>query len=140
MGLIVLCAPGLALAAHPLVGDTAEKALLKSLGAEKLIRAREQAERILRKRPGSIIARFGLSQVFFHEEGNLPRALYHIRRTEKTLVARYGDRPRHPSGRGNKPDVAPSPLSPLVGDPAAIRRDGRVAGLAGLVSERLGVT
>jgi len=82
-----------ALAAHPLEGDAAEQELLRSLNAEKLIRARELAERILRQNPGSILGRYGLTVVFHEEEGNLPRALYHARLAERELWQRYGQRP-----------------------------------------------
>jgi len=54
---------------------------------EKLIRAREQAEKILRQRPGSIIAHYALALVFHDEEGNLPRSLYHLGKEKKSCSA-----------------------------------------------------
>jgi tetratricopeptide (TPR) repeat protein len=76
--------------AHELEGSPAEQELLKSVNAGKLIRAREQAEAILRQHPGSILGRYGLTVVFHDEEGNLPRALYHARLAERELASRYG--------------------------------------------------
>ena len=76
--------------AHPLDGSPAEAELLKSVNAGKLIRAREQAEAILRQHPDSILGRYGLTVVFHDEEGNLPRALYHARLAEKELTSRFG--------------------------------------------------
>jgi hypothetical protein len=87
-------APATAVAYSPLTGDAAEQALLKSVRAEKLIRAREQAEKILKRRPESLIARYALALVFHDEEGNLPRALYHARRAERQLQGRYGTPPQ----------------------------------------------
>ncbi|MCC6751060.1 MAG: hypothetical protein IT371_25630 [Deltaproteobacteria bacterium] len=83
-------------AADPLEGDAAEQAVMKLLQKEKFIRAREEAERILRARPDSLIARFALAQVFHEEEANLPRALYHMRKAEELLRARYGALPQGP--------------------------------------------
>ena len=73
--------------------DDAEQELLRLLRSEKYIRAREKAEKLLRKRPKSIIASYTLAMVYHDEEANLPRALYHIRRTEQRLVERFGDEP-----------------------------------------------
>ncbi|MBW2731890.1 MAG: hypothetical protein JRH20_05815 [Deltaproteobacteria bacterium] len=78
----------------PLLEGEAEKKLLVTLRAEKYIRAREQAEQLLRKRPRSILARFALSRVFHQEEGNLPRALYQGREAEKELFSRFGNPPQ----------------------------------------------
>jgi tetratricopeptide (TPR) repeat protein len=78
----------------PLQGTAAEKSALKSMRAEKYIRAREEAEKILRANPNSILGRYVLAEVFHWEEANLPRALYHTNRTEKLLTQRYGKRPK----------------------------------------------
>ncbi|MCA9673219.1 MAG: hypothetical protein KC503_46835 [Myxococcales bacterium] len=78
---------------HELLGDKAEKALLSALAKNKLIRAREAAEKILRTRPQSIIARYALAEAFHEEEANLPRALHHMRLAEKQLTTRFGKRP-----------------------------------------------
>jgi tetratricopeptide (TPR) repeat protein len=82
------------LVSDPLVGSAKEQELLQTVRAGKLIRAREQAERILRDQPASIIARYAVAVVFHDEEGNLPRALYHLRLAEKALAARFGATPR----------------------------------------------
>ena len=89
---LLLAAP--ALAYDPLVGDPAELKLLEAVQADKLIRAREQAEKILARRPDSFIARWALVRVFHDEEANLPRALYHARLAERWLLARHGSPPR----------------------------------------------
>ncbi|PIE17926.1 MAG: hypothetical protein CSA65_07160 [Proteobacteria bacterium] len=86
-------------AVDPLVGDAEERALLATLDKEKLIRAREQADKILRKRPRSIIGRYALAQVFHEEEGNLPRALYHLRQLDAQLMSLYGDPPKGSKAR-----------------------------------------
>ena len=73
--------------------DEAEQELLRLLRSEKHIRAREKAEKLLRRQPGSIIARYTLAMVYHDEEANLPRALYHIRHTEQRLIKRFGRKP-----------------------------------------------
>lgn len=92
VALAVLPRP-LVAAADRLIGDAEERQLLSTLEKDKLIRARELAEKILRRDPTSLIARFGLSQVYHEEEGNLPRALYHMRRVEQQLLREYGNPP-----------------------------------------------
>ena len=79
--------------------DAAEKELLKSIKSEKYIRGREQAEKILRKSPQSIIARYGLARVFHDEEANLPRSLYHARLAEGHLTRRFSERPTDAQAR-----------------------------------------
>lgn len=91
--LVALLATPAAAARDALVGDAAERALLKAVRAEKFIRAREQAERILQKRPDSFIARYALARAFHDEEANLPRALYHARQAERWLLKHRGDPP-----------------------------------------------
>lgn len=86
-------------AVDPLEGDAEERALLATLDKEKLIRAREQADKILRKKPRSIIGRYALAQVFHEEEGNLPRALYHLRKLDAQLMSLYGNPPKRPKAR-----------------------------------------
>ena len=79
--------------------DRDEQELLKSIKADKLIRAREQAEKLLKERPDSVVARYGLAMVFHDEEANLARALFHIRLAEEQVVRRFG---RAPAGREEK--------------------------------------
>ena len=86
-------------AADLLVGDAKERALLATLDHGKLVRAREEAEKILRRKPISIIARYALARVFHEEEANLPRALYHLRKVERQLLATYGDPPKSSRAR-----------------------------------------
>jgi tetratricopeptide (TPR) repeat protein len=74
-------------------GNADEKELARLVTSDKLIRARELAEKVLASRPDSILARLALVQVFHDEEANLPRALYHAREAEKLLLARYGRPP-----------------------------------------------
>jgi len=88
---LLVASPALAEWAGP---DAEEQALLQSIKADKLIRARELAEKLLKKRPGSVVARYGLAMVFHDEEANLPRALYHIRLAEQQLTRRFGNKPR----------------------------------------------
>ncbi len=79
--------------------DRKEQELLKALKQEKLIRARELAEEILRARPQAIIARYVLARVFHDEEANLPRALFHARQAEARLVRSFGAAPTDEEAR-----------------------------------------
>ncbi len=63
--------------------------MLRSIQSDKMIRAREEAEKILKADPNSLVARYGLAMVFHDEEANLARALYHIRLAEKQLLSRF---------------------------------------------------
>lgn len=95
--LLTVCCLFLAFPARaedPLQGTAAEQSALKSMRAEKYIHAREEAEKILRKNPKSILARYVLAQVYHWEEANLPRALYHTHLSEKLLTERYGKIPQ----------------------------------------------
>ena len=76
-----------------------EQELLRLIRSEKYILAREKAEKLLRRRPGSIIASYTMAMVYHDEEANLPRALYHIRLTEQRLIKRFGRRPSDPQAR-----------------------------------------
>jgi len=86
----LFCASTPALAYDPLVGDAQEQELIAAVRGDQLIRAREKAEAILRRRPDSFLARYALVRVFHDEETNLPRALFHARRAERWLLERYG--------------------------------------------------
>ncbi len=96
---LALIAPtpgGADLAPDPILSGAPERELDRSLRAEKLIRAREQATRLTRRDPSSIIGHFVLAVVFHDEEANLPRALHHVRRAGRLLTARFGARPVNP--------------------------------------------
>jgi tetratricopeptide (TPR) repeat protein len=99
LGAVALWAARPEAAVDLLDGDSEERALLATLDKEKLIRARELADKILRRKPRSIIARYALAQVFHQEEGNLPRALYHLRRLDAQLIRLYGNSPERPKAR-----------------------------------------
>ncbi len=74
-------------------GDAEEREALAALEADKPIRARELAEKILKDRPDSFLATWVLSQVFHLEEGRHPRARYLVERAKAMLLGRYGPRP-----------------------------------------------
>ncbi|MEX0619946.1 MAG: hypothetical protein WDZ76_12340 [Pseudohongiellaceae bacterium] len=68
-----------------LSGITEPKALeiCDALRLNQNVRARELSEQWLRENPDSAAAQFALSEVLFSVEGNLPRALYHLKRAEQ---------------------------------------------------------
>jgi len=74
-------------------GTQEEREALASLEADKPIRARELAEKILKDSPDSFLATWVLSQVFHLEEGRHPRARYLVDRAKTMLLAKYGQRP-----------------------------------------------
>ena len=76
-----------------LIGDEEEQGALRSLDSDKLIRAREQAEAILRSRPDSFIATWVLANVFHTEESNLPRALFLLRKAKGQFEDRFSTSP-----------------------------------------------
>ena len=79
--------------------DDAEKNVLSAVRQGKLIRARELAEKLLKRRPDSFVGRYGLTLVFHDEEANLPRALHQVRRAEKDLLRHFGDPPQNRNAR-----------------------------------------
>ena len=60
---------------------------------EKFVRARELAEAILRDDPNSIAGHGAMGMVQHHGEGNLPVALYHLKKSRDLFEARYGAYP-----------------------------------------------
>lgn len=63
---------------------------LELLRSGKLIRARELAEEILREQPDAFAGHGLLGMVLHRGEGNLPRALYHLKRGRALFEARHG--------------------------------------------------
>src|SRR5262249_57395264 len=61
--------------------------------AEQYIKARDQAEAILRKAPDSFVGAWAMALVHHNEEGNHARALYFVRRAEGIFARRFGDDP-----------------------------------------------
>ncbi len=59
----------------------------------RYVRARELAERILRKHPRSYMAHLVLGFAQHYGEDNLPRALFHLDRALDLYQKRYGDHP-----------------------------------------------
>lgn len=78
-----------------LLGNADEREALESLDKSKYVRAREQSEAIL-KDGKSFIGTWVLSQVYHMAEGNLPRALFLVRRALGMLEGEYGDDPSDP--------------------------------------------
>lgn len=68
--------------------DAAEQQMLGALRSSKYVRAREQAQAILRSQPHSVFALFTMGRVYQRAETNLPRALHYMRRAERALVVR----------------------------------------------------
>jgi tetratricopeptide (TPR) repeat protein len=96
LALALLCvalAHGSVAARDLLLPNAQEEEALRSMRADKMIRAREQAEKILSSDPDSILGRYVLAEVFHGEEGNLPRALHHLRRAQSLFKRHYGQAP-----------------------------------------------
>ncbi len=74
-------------------GTPEEREALASLEADKPIRARELAEKILKDHPESFLATWVLSQIFHLEEGRHPRARYLVLQAKSMLLGKYGQRP-----------------------------------------------
>jgi len=91
VALTLLASP--ASASDMLRGDKNEQAALKSLESDKFIRAREQAEKVLKDKPDSFIGQWVLARVFHVEEANLPRALFLLRKVKKRFQERFGTQP-----------------------------------------------
>ncbi|MBK8481609.1 MAG: hypothetical protein IPL40_10585 [Proteobacteria bacterium] len=77
-----------AAATRDIARNPAERELLTTLAQDKLIQARQQAERLLHDDPRSFVGFYALSHVFREEEGNLPRALHHLQRAAALLAER----------------------------------------------------
>lgn len=73
--------------------DAAARAAFEALASDRTVRARELAEAMLAERPDSPEGHVLLGLVLHRGEGNLPRALYHLKRGRELLEARYGDPP-----------------------------------------------
>jgi len=80
-------------------GTPAEQEALASLDKGKRIRAREQAEAILKDHPESFVATWVLARVFHDEEGNLARSLFLLRKARRLFTARFGPAPQAPEAR-----------------------------------------
>lgn len=76
-----------------LTGSADEQAALKLVDQNKLIEAREAAQKILEAQSDSFIARYVMCEVFYRLEANLPRALFLIRQVRAELESGYGDAP-----------------------------------------------
>lgn len=70
--------------------DPMVAAAWQALDAERYIRAREISERILARDPDSIPGHAILGYVQHRSEGNLPVALYHLKRSRDLYEERYG--------------------------------------------------
>jgi hypothetical protein len=67
------------------VGITESKALAvcDALALRQNVKARELAQQWIYEEPGSPAAQFALAEVLSQVEGNLPRALFHLKRAEE---------------------------------------------------------
>ncbi len=70
-------------------GDPTVAAAWRALERDQYVRAREIAEQILEGDPDSIAAHAVLGLVHHRAEGNLPVALYHLKRSRKLYEERY---------------------------------------------------
>ena len=69
-----------------------ELAAWKLVEARRHIKAREQAEAILKERPRSFVAHLVLGFVHHYGEADFPRALYHLKLAEQLFERRFGHR------------------------------------------------
>ncbi len=60
---------------------------------QKLVEAREVAERVVAERPDSFLGHFLLGWAHHYGEANFPKALFHEERAYQLFVARYGETP-----------------------------------------------
>lgn len=81
-------------APSPGLGSDAEAVAEWQLAADgKFVAAREAAEARLRRHPQSFEGHFVLGLVLHMGEGNLPRALHHLRAARRAFEGRYGLQP-----------------------------------------------
>lgn len=83
-----------ALTLDELQGEPLEDEALKALKKKKYVRAREDAQKVLAKRPYAFVATYVLARVYQLGEGNLPRALFYIRRLRRRLHDAFGKAPK----------------------------------------------
>jgi len=62
-----------------------ERAVLAELDGEHFIKARDQAEAILARKPDSFVANWAMARVHHDEEGNHARALFYLHKAEAVL-------------------------------------------------------
>ena len=70
-----------------------ERKALDSLNLRKLVKLREQAREIIRKRPKSIPGHYLMGYSLHHSEGDLPRAFFHLDKAKTLFVKKYGPLP-----------------------------------------------
>ncbi|MEM7351728.1 MAG: hypothetical protein AAF657_13105, partial [Acidobacteriota bacterium] len=70
--------------------DAMVAAAWQALDAERFIRARELAQRVIEKDPNSVAGHTILGFVQHRSEGNLPVALYHLKKAKEVFEERYG--------------------------------------------------
>ncbi len=73
-------------------GDADEQAAMRHVEAERYVLARKRIDEILSKGP-SFLATYALSRIYHEAEGNLPRALFLVRKAMAMLLERYGSPP-----------------------------------------------
>ncbi len=78
-----------------MVKSDEERAVLADLDRQKFIAAREKAQKLIDKDPGSFVGQWALAMVHHYEEGNFARALFHARRAEELLARRGLDKEWH---------------------------------------------
>lgn len=84
-GLDGLDMPGAAAVCFGMLGISEPRALAicDALALKENVKARELAQRWIAEQPGSAAAQFALAEVLVQVEGNLARALFHLKRAEE---------------------------------------------------------
>jgi hypothetical protein len=74
-------------------GSDAELEAFFALVSQRMIRARELAEKLLTQQPDSFVAHYVLGEVEHDAEANFPRAVFHLERAKVLFDQRFGDPP-----------------------------------------------
>ncbi|HJL47416.1 MAG TPA: hypothetical protein RMG45_16305, partial [Polyangiaceae bacterium LLY-WYZ-15_(1-7)] len=74
-------------------GTNAELRAWSFVRQEKLVKAREAAEEVVREDPRSYVGHFVLAYAHHYGEANFPKALYHANRAEALFTERHGREP-----------------------------------------------
>ncbi len=65
-----------------------------ALAADRLVRARELASKVLKEHPDSYVAHFVMGDVEHDAEGNFPRAVFHLERARLLFEQKHGPAPK----------------------------------------------
>ncbi len=90
---VLLVVPGPLRARIVLQPTSLEKQAQDALDNGLYVKAREIAHRVLQQDPDNFVARWIMTQVLYRGDGDLPQALYGLRRLKLRLLQEYGNPP-----------------------------------------------